>query len=328
MSEEMSVEEHVNAMAQARSPEAPAENAGTSAKPETGEDTADPDKEVPEGEDTESEEVDAEAEAEEQEAKGDDEETEEEDDVPKRKPSRAQKRIRKLVREKSDVEARLNQREAELRVLLRQLEGQGQKPNGQAQPQDQDPEPNQADYQDYLQYQKDVAAWSGRQETRKILQAERQAVQKAQAQNRQEKAEAARVEGAQGVFERGAEAYEDFQEVASTEMPITDAMTDAIMDMEAGHEVLYHLGQNPEEAERIAELRPVSQIRELTKLEAKLTGPKPKAAPKPKKTTSATEPLKPVKGAGGSRKVDPDEMPMKEYMANHSARLRSGEIKA
>ncbi len=328
MSEELTVEDYINAATKARAPEVPAENEGKSAKPETGEDTADPETAAPEGEEAESEEVDAEAKAEEQEASGDDEETEGEDEAPKRKPSRAQKRIRKLVRERDDVAQRLEQREAELRVLLRQMDGQGQNPNGQAQPRDQDPKPDQAHYQDYSQYLEDVAAWSGRREARKSLQAERQAVKEAQVQNRQAQAEAARVEGAQGVFERGSEAYEDFEEVASTNMPITDAMTDAIMDMEDGHEVLYHLGNNPEEAARIAELRPVSQVRELTKLEAKLNGPKPRAAPKPKKTTSATEPIKPVKGGGGPRKVDPDEMSMKEYMANHSRRVRSGEIKA
>lgn len=330
MPEEKTVEDFLDEAAAARAEQAgvvpaKAEDEGKSATPEAGENTADHAEDQDEGEAPESEEADAEETSEDQEAKGED--SEEEDEKPKpRPPSKAQKRIRRLVRERDEVQARLEQREAELRVLLQQHEARAaEKPNGQTQRQE-DPQPRQEDYpEDFTKFIAETAAWAGRQEARKALESEREAIKQAQSQNRQQQAEAQRVDGAQTLFEKGVEDFEDFEEVAGyKDLPVTDAMTDAIMDMEDGHKVLYHLGSNPEEAQRISKLRPVSQVRELTKLEASLSGPAKKVAPK--KATSATEPIKPVKAGGAPNKKDPDTMSMKEYMEQHRARQRRGEI--
>jgi len=93
--------------------------------------------------------------------------------------------------------------------------------------------------------------------------------------------------------------YDDFERVAyNGDLPVTEAMRDVILTSQVGPEILYHLGKNPRDAARIAELDPLNQARELGKIEAKLTD-----APVPvKKVSSAPEPINPV----GSRASTPN----------------------
>jgi hypothetical protein len=83
----------------------------------------------------------------------------------------------------------------------------------------------------------------------------------------------------------------------------TDAMREAIISSEDGPAVAYHLASNPDEARRIAALDPVSQIRALGRLEAKLSTP---AAPTAKTATDAPMPTTQVRGAGGRFGTSPD----------------------
>lgn len=86
------------------------------------------------------------------------------------------------------------------------------------------------------------------------------------------------------------EKYDDFQQVVyNPNLPITDAMAQAIRASDIGPEVAYYLGSNIKEAERIARMSPILQAKEIGKLEAKLT-----AEPPVKKTTAAPPPISPV----------------------------------
>ncbi len=75
---------------------------------------------------------------------------------------------------------------------------------------------------------------------------------------------------------------------------------------DAGPKILYHLGQDLDEAERIANLSPVKMARELTLLEVKL------GREKVKKVSKAPEPLNHVTGRSGGSK-SPAEMTDAEY---------------
>ena len=283
---EKSVEDYLDEAAKARAPEAPAEDEGKSAKPDTGEDTADLEEDKGEEQEAQaSDDTESDQEGEES------EDSEGEDDKPKpRPPTKAQKRIRKLVRERDDANRRLEQREAELRVLLAQVQNGAQDATKKTE-QPQDAPPKQEDYQDYAQFLADTAAWSGRMEARKAVEAVQQANQESARKSRVEAAQNERVAAAKVIFAKGEDAFEDFADIAGSEsLRVTDAMTDTISEMEDGHKVLYHLGQNPDEAERIADLKPVAQVRELTKLEAKLIEPSKSVASK--KTTSASATMK------------------------------------
>ena len=84
--------------------------------------------------------------------------------------------------------------------------------------------------------------------------------------------------------------YDDFEQVAyNPKLPVTNVMAETIQSSEIGPELAYYLGSNPKEAERISRMTPLSQAKEIGKIEAKLA-----AEPPVKKTTSAPAPISPV----------------------------------
>ena len=84
--------------------------------------------------------------------------------------------------------------------------------------------------------------------------------------------------------------YDDFEQVAyNPKLPITNVMTETIQSSEIGPELAYYLGSNPKEADRISRMTPLSQAKEIGKIEAKLA-----SNPPVKKTTSAPAPISPV----------------------------------
>ena len=84
--------------------------------------------------------------------------------------------------------------------------------------------------------------------------------------------------------------YDDFEQVAyNPKLPVTNVMAETIQSSEIGPELAYYLGSNPKEAERISRMSPLSQAKEIGKIEAKLV-----SAPPVKKTTSAPAPILPV----------------------------------
>lgn len=95
--------------------------------------------------------------------------------------------------------------------------------------------------------------------------------------------------------------YEDFEQVAyNPKLPITASMAEAIQESEVGPDVAYYLGSNPREADRISRLSPLSQAKEIGKIEAKIA-----SAPVLRKTTSAPPPIAPISGRGaGSPSYD------------------------
>ncbi|MGI9158938.1 MAG: hypothetical protein ACR2K1_04215 [Saprospiraceae bacterium] len=90
--------------------------------------------------------------------------------------------------------------------------------------------------------------------------------------------------------------YDDFEQVAyNPALPITAVMAETIQASEIGPDVVYYLGANPKEADRIARLTPFMQAKEIGRIEAKLAD-----APLVKKTTNAPAPIAPVTPRGGA----------------------------
>ena len=93
--------------------------------------------------------------------------------------------------------------------------------------------------------------------------------------------------------------YDDFEQVAyNPDLPVTDAMARAIQSSDIGPEVLYYLGTNFKDADRIARLDPILQAREIGKIEARLA-----AEPPVKKTSTAPAPIAPVTARSSSAPV-------------------------
>jgi hypothetical protein len=109
----------------------------------------------------------------------------------------------------------------------------------------------------------------------------------------QREAEAERAAMLDAYHDREEEArgkYDDFEQVAyNPKLPVTETMAQTIQASEIGPDVIYWLGSNPKEAERIARLGPLLQAREIGKIEAKLA-----SNPPAKKTSTAPAPIAPV----------------------------------
>ncbi len=88
--------------------------------------------------------------------------------------------------------------------------------------------------------------------------------------------------------------YDDFEQVAyNPALPITNVMAEAIQASDIGPDVAYYLGSNPKEADRIARLSPLSQAKEIGKIEAKIA-----QNPPVKQSSKAPAPIAPVKPNG------------------------------
>ncbi len=184
-----------------------------------------------------------------------------------------------------------------------------------------DDEPRVEDFADYGDYLKAAARYEVKQE----LAQERAKQQEQESKRSFEQENARREELAEKLAENGYAKYSDFEEVAestgdllrSKGLKFSNVMMGALYEAENSHDIVYHLGTNPEEAERIAKLPAYAQAKEIGKLEAKLLD-KPAL-----KTSSAPEPIKPVGGAKAITETDPEKMTDKQF-----AEWRKRQIKA
>ena len=123
--------------------------------------------------------------------------------------------------------------------------------------------------------------------------AEALALQKAEeliAKREAAKQQSAVLESYQEREEAARDKYDDFEQVAyNPKLPITNVMAETIQSSEIGPELAYYLGSNPKEADRISRMTPLSQAKEIGRIEAKLA-----ADPPVKRTTSAPAPISPV----------------------------------
>jgi hypothetical protein len=95
--------------------------------------------------------------------------------------------------------------------------------------------------------------------------------------------------------------YDDFEQVAyNPNLRVTDAMAQTIQASDIGPDVIYYLGTNPKEADRIARLPVLLQAKEIGRLEAKLV-----SDPPVKRTSTAPAPIAPVTArTSGSNSYD------------------------
>ena len=98
--------------------------------------------------------------------------------------------------------------------------------------------------------------------------------------------------------------------VGNPNLPVSETMWNVIRESDGGPEVFYHLGQNPQEARRIAALPDYRQAAELGKLEAKLSHPAPAPAPR----TPPPPPPQTVAGLSAGIAKAPEDMSMSEYI--------------
>ena len=93
--------------------------------------------------------------------------------------------------------------------------------------------------------------------------------------------------------------YEDM--VASSDVQVSDAVRDAILESDVGPRILYHLAENPEIAEKLNAGSMISALRQIGKLEAQFEKKEtPVSEAKPSVARSkAPAPINPLKGSSG-----------------------------
>jgi hypothetical protein len=94
-----------------------------------------------------------------------------------------------------------------------------------------------------------------------------------------------------------------------------------LRDSELGPQIAYHLARDRAECERIARLNPIAAVREIGKLEAKLS-PSVSEEKKTPKLSAAPEPIKPVSGSTAASTKKPDEMEYQEYKRYREEQLQ------
>ncbi len=142
-----------------------------------------------------------------------------------------------------------------------------------------------------------------------------QTLSKHEQRQQQERAQAAQVQTVEGWNKRVAAAdIPDFHDVvASSDVPMTSVMQQAIMESENGPKLAYHLATNPADAERIAGMTPIGAVRALTLIEEGLK--------KPVAVSKATPPITPVGSKATSIKSLLDVKDYDEFSKRRAAQI-------
>lgn len=199
---------------------------------------------------------------------------------PEAKPEKtfSQEELDKIVQKRLAKEsrrvARMAEIEAENRFLKQQMEA--------AKPQPEQPQgkPSVEQFDSYEDYLDALSDWKVEQKLSGFQQQTQKQSEEAQRQRQVQEFESRK----QAKIAEGAAKYPDFNDVVSEnpDLTITPVMAEVMLESEMFADLAYHLGNNPDEAMRIARLHPAAQAREIIKLESKVnTPPKPTQAPPP-----------------------------------------------
>ena len=243
----------------------------------------------------------------------DETEDEEEQEVERQpKKNGFKKRIDKLTKRNTEYEARIAQLES-------QLSGNNQvnKPQAQTEaPVVQDlKEPNINDFEEYSDYVKALAKYEINQENKALKAKQEEELVKQEAEQITAKYRE-RVEEAKKRY--GVEKWNGLQKI---DLPLSIQMRAEIMQSDIGPDILYYLYHNLDENKKINNLTPAGQIKELTKLELKISNKLAEKAPKKgeevkDKISKAPVPVKPISSkTDGKTFKDPNKMSYQEYKA-------------
>jgi hypothetical protein len=113
--------------------------------------------------------------------------------------------------------------------------------------------------------------------------------------------------------------YDDFDEISKTfgDITIPQSAALAIVEQPNSADIVYYLANHTEEAKKLNDLRPMQAIAAIARISDKLKAP---SAPKPKPSSQAPQPIRPVgSGATGSN-VEPGQMSYQDYKRYRAAR--------
>ena len=226
-------------------------------------------------------------------------------ETPAPRRSRTSERIRELNERAKAAEATA----AALAEALRNVQSPRAVPVPAAQD---DPKPRRQDFDDPDAYEAATVGWAARDGARTAMREYQEAQRNAEAARLQEQTTARWTEA----VEKVADKYPDFHEVVyRDDVQITIPMFNAIVSDEVGPDIAYYLGQNPNEAARIAKLgTPAAQGAAIGRLAAKLGTPVVRVS-------RAPPPIRPPGSRNGATERAVSEMSMEEYAAKRNAEM-------
>lgn len=208
---------------------------------------------------------------------------EEDDEEPEKVPTWATKRFNKLTRQKYEAltEAEKAKKEADYWKSLAQ---------GKDQPQPAKGKPDFNDFDSNEEYLEALADWKIETKNEQLTQKQREQQAELEKHNKALEFETKRNQ----TISLGKEKYNDFEHVVFSLPPevMNESVAETLFNTDMPEDIAYHLGKNPEEAAKLAQLPPLKRAVEFGKIETRL-----KAQMK-KKTTNAPPPIKPVNSKG------------------------------
>ena len=102
---------------------------------------------------------------------------------------------------------------------------------------------------------------------------------------------------------------DDFDAKANAIPELPAGVVDAIMGLENGAEMVYHLGTHLDKADSLANMSPMAAMMEIGRISASMSI-KPET-----KTSAAPDPITPLSSGGSTLEVNEDDMSMAQWMA-------------
>ena len=218
------------------------------------------------------------------------------------KSQNSKQRLRRKFRESEAENAQLRE---DNRTLNEKFDTLNQKVDGVINPPP--ARPNRVDYESEEEYEDAIHDWRNPKQAASEQQSTSEQPAQTQTQQtggREQQAQFSAevqkvVDDWNNSCDDAAEKYEDFDEVVfkNNQLPISNIMRDALYECGQGGEVVYHLGKNPAEAERIANLPLTGQVLAINELSKKFTS----------STTNAPDPIDTLKSGdtGSHKSTDP-----------------------
>lgn len=197
----------------------------------------------------------------------------------KKQNPKLEKRFSELTKQREEARkeaAREREAREALEKRISELEGKVA-----PKPVEENVKPQPSQFNDAFEYAEALAEWSAEQA---ILNREKQeSERKAQEQQQQ------LIQSWNKRLETVKADLPDYDEMiaSASDISVSDAIRDAMLESEQGPRILYHLAENPELAEKLNSMSQVSALREIGKLEARFEA---KETPKEAKTEAETKP--------------------------------------
>jgi hypothetical protein len=220
-------------------------------------------------------------------------------------------RMSELVSQRKAAETEAQQAKREAAELRARLEAM----SAQAAPVKEEPRPDRSKFANDEEYIEAVAEWKADQRLAKREQEQAEARAKAEREQL--------VKGWQTAQQRARAEIEDYDDVIKgSDVQLPGHLHQAILESDVGPHLAYYFAKHPDEAKRYGAMTPTKALRELGRLEDRLTedDDQPAAKPSPKteiETSKAPPPTARVKDA---RAVDPGPAKsFEEYRARRQA---------